>query len=190
MLRIAHQGTETAISHDDLLENASRSNVVAAALCYRMMGWMFSVLSPGSPLEPSGVVFRVAFNGPGIIDCLELVTKAKSDNRLQFDPSCAPPDAPSAPVGQFYFEASYGDRSCSVYPDPSIFPPRFVDQVRRFQDGGGTATEQSDYQRMKEAFAARILATPIDRLFRTRVWSGRTAIDPIECYSRPDRRNP
>ena len=177
MLHVAHQGTTIAVDHDDLLKHTGRKNIVAAALCYRMMDWMFATLSPGSPPERSKLVFRVAFDGPGILDCLELVTGARSDRRIHFDPRCAEPGAPPAPVGQFYFEASYGERSCSVYPNRSIFPPRFVDQVRRFQEGGGTATEQSAYQQMKEAFAARILATPVDGLFRTRVWSDRSAIE-------------
>ena len=180
MLRVAHQGTEIAIGHDDLLRHTTGKNVVAAALCYRMMNWMFSALSPESPPERSRLLFRIAFDGPGIIDCLELVTGAKSDRRIRFDPHCAPPDAPPAPAGQFYFDASYGDRSCSAYPDRSVFPPSFVDQVRRFQDGGGTAAEQSAYQHMKEGFAAQILKTPVDSLFRTRVWSDGAAADRIQ----------
>ena len=171
MLRVAHRGSEISISHDDLLEYTGRTNIIAAALCYRLMHWMFSVLSPGAPPERTQITFRIAFDGPGILDCLELVTGAKPDHRIHVDPLCAAPDAPPAPLGRFYFEATYGERSCSAYPNRSIFPPGFVDQVRRFQDGGGTQAEQSAYQHMKRAFATRILNTPVGGLFRTRAWS-------------------
>lgn len=180
MLRVAHRGSEISISHDDLLEHTSLNNVVAAALCYRLLHWMFSVLSPGKPPERSKIVFRVAFDGPGIIDCLELATGAKSDHRIHFDPRCAQPGAPLAPVGRFYFEATYNGRSCSAYPNPSIFPPGFVDKVRRFQEGGGTDSEQTAYQHMKQAFAARILKAPVGGLFYTRVWSERARVTPVD----------
>ncbi len=176
MLRVAHHGSEIGFSYDDLLDYASRSNVVAAALCYRLLHWMFSGLSPGAPPERARIVFRVAFDGPGIIDCLGLVTGAKSDHRIHFDPRCAEPDAPLAPVGRFYFEATYGQWSCSAFPNPSIFPRGFVDRIRRSQDGSGTEAEQSAFRHMKQAFAARILNTPVGGLFYTRVWPERADV--------------
>lgn len=171
MLRVTRGGAIRAFRHADLLGHTGTANVVAAALCYRLMGWMFPALSPDGPPEACGLVFRVGFPGPGILDCLDLVTAARTDGRIAVDPDRAPPDAPPAPGGRFHFEADYGPRACAVHPQRSVFPPRFVDQVRRFQDGGGTAAEQAAYRRMKEAFAERLLAAPDEDLFSARVWS-------------------
>ena len=51
MLHIRHDGSEIAIGHDDLLKYTGRKNIIAAALSYRLMKWMFSVLSPDAPPE-------------------------------------------------------------------------------------------------------------------------------------------
>jgi hypothetical protein len=179
MLHVAHEGTEIAVGHEDLLKYTGRKNVIAAALCYRLMKWMFSVLSPGQAPERSMLNFRIAFNGPGIIDCLEVVTRAQSQHRILFDPFIARPEAPPAPTGKFYFEASYGEQFCSALPRAENFPPDFVDQVNKFQEGGGTAAEQAAYLRMKEKFAARILTMPVEKLFRTWIWNEQV-IDPVK----------
>lgn len=167
MLQISDHQAVRLISHAALLQHAGDRNIVAAALCYRVLGWMLPVLSPRSPPRQSGLHFRVAFGGPGILDCLRLV----AGERVHVDPSCAPLDAPEAPEGRFYFEAAYGARLCSVYPRRAIFPRNFLDQVARFQEGGGTPSQQSAYQRVKRAFAGRLLARPAEDLFQTRVWS-------------------
>ncbi|MCG8509619.1 MAG: hypothetical protein MI741_10380 [Rhodospirillales bacterium] len=179
MLHVAHEGTEIVIGHEDLLKYTGRHNVIAAALSYRLLKWMFSVLSPVIPPERSRLNFRIAFDGPGIIDCLEVVTRAQSQHRIHFDPLCARPEAPSAPNGKFYFEASYGEQFCAAYPRPNIFPANFVEKVELYQEGGGTAAEQAAYLRMKDRFAARILAMPLEQLFRIWVWEEQI-IDPAK----------
>jgi|GEM_PF-103808 len=170
MLHVRHEGAEIVIGHDDLLKYTGRKNIVAAALTYRLMKWMFSVLSPDEPPERSNLFFRVAFGGPGIIDCLEMVTRAQSENRLMVDPYCALEEAPKAIGGHFYFEASYGEQFCSAHPKAEIFPPDFIECVCLYQDGGGTATEQAAYLRMKENFAAKMLMMPIEALFSRWEW--------------------
>ncbi len=171
MLQILEDRAVVALTHADLLACAGPENIVAAALCYRVVGWMLPALSPGAPPERSRLTFRVAFGGPGILACLRLVSGAETDDRVRVDPTCAPSDAPEAPEGRFYFEGGYGERFCSAYPLPAVFPRNFLDQVARFQEGGGTPSQQSAYQRVKRAFASRILARPTEILLRTRVWS-------------------
>ena len=182
MLLVRHDGAEIAIGHDDLLKYTGRKNIIAAALSYRLMKWMFSVLSPDAPPERSLVNFRIAFGGPGIIDCLEMATRAQSENRLIVDPLCGFPDAPPAPDGRFYFEASYGNQFCSAFPRAEVFPPDFVELVCLYQEGGGTPSEQAAYLRMKNSFAARILMTPTDALFSQWTWEEQAfeAMQPVQ----------
>lgn len=170
MLHVRHKGAELTIGHDDLLKYTGRKNIVAAALTYRLMKWMFSVLSPDEPPERSNLHFRIAFGGPGIIDCLEMATRAQSENRLVVDPYCMVAEAPKAPDGHFYFEASYGGLFCSAFPRQTVFPPDFVERVCLYQEGGGTEAEQTAYLRMKQNFSARILMMPVEGLFRRWVW--------------------
>lgn len=170
MLHVRHNGTEIAVGHDDLLKYTGRQNIIAAAMSYRLMKWMFSVLSPDQPPERSNLRFRLGFGGPGLIDCFEMATRAQSEGRLSVDVNCALREAPPAPEGRFYFEASYGEKHCAAHPRAEIFPPDFVECVCLYQEGGGTAHEQDAYLRMKQDFAARILMSPAEALFCRWVW--------------------
>jgi hypothetical protein len=170
MLRICHQGADLVIGHDDLLKYTGRKNIIAAALSYRVLKWMLPTLSPDRPPERRHLLFRLGFAGPGLIDCFEMATRAQSDGRLTVDPDGAPPEAPPAPSGRFYFEGTYRERGCSAFPLPGFFPPDFVQLVCLYQEGGGTRSEQAAYLAMKEDVAATILMAADNDLFSRWVW--------------------
>lgn len=171
MLRVRHRGSNLVIGHDDLLKYTGRKNIIAAALSYRVLKWMFAALSPEEPPERDDLRFRLGFAGQGIIDCFEMAARAKTDGRLVVDPHGVPMEAPAAPGGRFYFEGTCRRRGCAVFPYADFFPPDFVEWVCLYQEGGGTRQEQAAYLAMKEEVAATILMAENDHLFNCETWT-------------------
>jgi len=170
MLRVRHHGCDLIIGHDDLLKYTGRKNIIAAALSYRVLKWMFATLSPETPPEREDLRFRLGFAGPGIVDCFEMATRAQTEGRLVVDPHGAPAAAPAAPSGRFYFEGTYRRSGCAVFPYAEFFPPDFVELVSLYQEGAGTRDEQAAYLAMKEDVATSILMAEGDDLFSRETW--------------------
>lgn len=159
-----HDGI-VAIGRDDLVRYAGPGQVVASALCLRLFARAFAELSPERPPARDDIRVLTAFPGDGVLDGIEMITRARTRGRLVVDTAAGPPEAPPAIVGRFWFEVAVGPHARGYRLADGLFTPAFVDQIVRLQDGGGTADERAAYQVAKHALIGRLLGTPDDVLF-------------------------
>lgn len=162
---VADQDGLVAIGRDDLVRYAGPSQIVASALVLRLFARAIADLSPDAPPHRDDIRVLVAFPGDGILDCVEMISRARTRGRLTIDIEAGPPEALPSIVGRFYFEVAVGDRRRGYWLRPGYFTDAFVAQIRRHQDGAGTPEELDDYQIAKHALIGRLLGAPDAALF-------------------------
>jgi hypothetical protein len=167
-ITVADQDGLVAIGRDDLVRYAGPSQIVASALMLRLFARAFADLSPDAPPARDAIRVLVAFPGDGILDCVEMITRARTRGRLVLDETAGPPEALPSIVGRFYFEVEIAGRRRGYTLKPGFFSDSFVAQIRRHQDGSGTAEELADYQIAKHALIGKLLGSPDDALFSAR----------------------
>mgnify|MGYP001338072509 CR=1 FL=1 len=162
---VADRDGVMAIGRDDLIRYAGAEQIVASALCLRLFALAFADLSPAAPPRRDGIQVLVGFPGDGILDCVEMITRARTKGRLTIDTDAGPPHVPPALVGRFYWEIRIGDRACGYSLREGYFTPEFTEQVRRHQSGEGAPEELARYQQAKHALIGRLLGAAPDDLF-------------------------
>lgn len=168
MIKIRDYDDVLRIAHQNLLNYTGYGNLVAAALVYRLFEIGIEALSPDGPPDRRSFVIRSAFNGPGVLDGIEYVTRARSEDRLIIEPEIGPGHAPSSPFGRFYFELYLRNRGCALVLKDGFFTPDFAAQVQQYLDGNQTPAQRADYRQAREKLADRILTAPADDLFDRR----------------------
>lgn len=151
------------LTRKDLLKYSTQANVIAAALMIRVSSFAFNLLSPQGPVERRKLFWRLGFPGPGILDCVELISHAVRESRCLQQPVYNHPDAPFSVDGQFLFEISYDNKTIVVWPDKDVFDDEFRTQVRTWQDELPSAERQAflDYKAKK---VEQIMTLPDDKL--------------------------
>jgi hypothetical protein len=97
---VADQDGQVAIGRDDLVRYAGPAQIVASALCLRLFARALEDLSLGVPPHRDSIRVLVAFPGDGILDCIEMITRARTRGHLIIDTEAGPADAPLARVGR------------------------------------------------------------------------------------------
>lgn len=164
-LVVAEREGELALGRDDLLKYAGPSHIVACALSFRLFQRAFRDLSPGKPPMRGSISVRTAFPGEGVLDCIEMIARARTRGRLMIDTSLGPDEAPPAPEGRLYFEIAIGSNALAYWPKPGFFDDPFVDMVIRYQNGAGSMAERQAYFEFKHATIARLMSASDDALF-------------------------
>lgn len=166
-LTVRDQDGLVAIGRDDLVRYAGPGQIVATALCFRLFARAFADLSPAEPPYRDSIRVLVGFPGPGILDCIEMITRARTRDRLTIDTDAGPPEALPAIIGRFYFEIAVGTAVRGYRLAEGYFTEAFVEQIRRHQDGQGTIAELAAYQTAKHVLIGRLLGAADEALFHS-----------------------
>lgn len=160
---VTDQDGEIELSYADLLKYATQANVIASALMIRVCGLAFRLLSPDAPVQRRKLYWRLGFPGPGLVDCVEMISHAAREGRCLQQPEHHHPHAPFSINGQFVFEISYGDKTIVIWPDKSVFDDEFRKQVSAWQEEPASAERQAflDYKMRK---VETILSLPEEKL--------------------------
>ncbi len=172
MIELLDHDDVLRFSHRQLLNYTGYGNRIAAVIIYRMFKTVLTYLCPRHPVDRRSFLIRSAFTGSGIIDGIEFITRAESENRLEYINDLIPTDVPDSPLGSFYFEFYLRNRGCSLTLNPVYFPKSFADEVGRALDGVQTQEEQTRYDQTREDMAERILDAPEETLFTCRTIEG------------------
>jgi len=154
---------ETAIhiSYDDILKYHGRSYIAGVALAYKMMELAFDFFQVSELLSRKYIQFRIGVYGPGIIDAIEMVTRAKTHNRMIIDQNIAKyidaPEAADGYGGKYYFEIFYRTRKISLSLKKGIIPQEFITISNKFHDGSITEGETIRLKELKEEIAGFIM---------------------------------
>ena len=117
---VRDQDGDITLTRQDLLKYTTNANVIAAALMIRVSRYAFSLLSPQRPVMRRELYWSLGFPGPGIVDCVEILSHAVREGRCLQNPTLRHPDAPFSLGGQFIFEISYRGKTLVVWPDKSV----------------------------------------------------------------------
>lgn len=128
---------DIVLTREDLLKYASKENVIASALMIRLCRFAFEKLSPNASVHRRELYWQVGFPGPGILDCVEMISHAVRDGRCLQNPTLSHPqaNAPASLVGSFLFEIRYRSQTLTVWPDASVLDDEFRQQVSAMAGG-------------------------------------------------------
>lgn len=167
-IAVAEPEGDLYFGRDDLLKYAGPSQLIASALVLRLLARAFADLSPDAPPRRDTIRVLTAFPGEGVIDSIELVTRARTQGRLTIATEAGPSEAPPALPGRFYFEIRIGARGRAYWPAPGYFTDEFRELVTRHQDGSGSPAELEAYLAYKHRLIGRLLGAPDGELFHSR----------------------
>ena len=127
VLRIKDRGTILEIGFEDLLKYHGRFYIGGVALAFKLLELAFRELTPNAipDRERIGFTSGLGVHGPGVIDAVEMVTRAKTRGQLISDtdavqekPGIVAPEG----TGKYYFEIRYGDQNIGLAVKPGIIP--------------------------------------------------------------------
>lgn len=163
-IEVADQDGVISITRHDLLKYTSFGNVIAAALMIRVSKLAFSLLSPDQPVERKRLYWTLGFCGPGILDCVEMISHAVREGRCLQKPTLDHPHAPHSIGGQFLFDISYNGQTVRLWPSAAVFDDEFRRQVLAWQDQPDSEGRKAFLQ-YKEGKVKQILALSDEELF-------------------------
>lgn len=156
-ITVADQDGEITISRTDLLKYTSYANVIAAALTIRVCHLAFAKLSPDQTIQRKKLYWRLGFPGPGLVDCVEMISHAVREGRCLQRPEHHHPQAPFSLNGQFVFDIGYEDKTIRIWPNPAIFDDEFRAQVSTWQEQPDSA-QRDAYKAYKAKKVEQIMS--------------------------------
>ncbi|QDR82408.1 hypothetical protein [Sporomusa termitida] len=158
-----------AITFQDMVKYHGREFIGGVALAFKLLELAFSQLSPAEPPAREKFAILIGVQGPGIIDGLEMVTRAKSRAAMLVDPQTAStkaaPDAADGCGGRYYFEITYHHRQRIYSLKHGLLPAEFITLAYKTHDGTLTAAEATRLALLKEEIAGFLLSRPAAALF-------------------------
>lgn len=158
-----------AISFQDMVKYHGREFIGGVAMAFKLLELAFSQLSPAEPPAREKITVLIGVQGPGIIDGLEMVTRAKSRAAMLVDPQTAAgtaaPDAADGCGGRYYFEITYQNSKRLYSLKHGLLPAEFITLAYKTHDGTLTAAEGARLALLKEEIAEFLLARPAAALF-------------------------
>lgn len=171
IIQIHDQQDILGFSFDDLVKYHGRFNIGGVAMAFRVLAEGISRLSPTAAPERSQIAFKSGLGekGTGVIDAVELVTRAKTRGKLTLEqswldgkPGPATPDG----RGKYYFELSIDDNQLGFELQSGLIPTEFIELINKLHAQTITEPEQQRLRQIKEYLALTILAAPFTDLFK------------------------
>lgn len=157
------------ITFQDMAKYHGREFIGGVALAFKLLELAFDQLSPAEPPAREKFSILIGVQGPGIIDGVEMVTRAKSRAAMIIDPQTAStkpaPDAADGCGGRYYFEIMYNNRKHNYSLKHGLLPAEFITLAYKTHDGTLTDAEATRLARLKEEIAGFLLARPAASLF-------------------------
>ncbi|CUH97394.1 hypothetical protein P22_3522 [Propionispora sp. 2/2-37] len=168
MLCVKDHDSLLYITYEDIIKYHGRTFIAGAAMAYKLLELVTAVLG-GGVLARDKFRIVLAVQGPGIIDAVEMATRAKTLRTLSVDQQIArEKDAPAAADGRngkYYFKVTYEGRRMSVWLRYGFVPQEFLDLAAKTHDGTITAAELVRLQQLKEEIAAVVVSRQAQELF-------------------------
>jgi hypothetical protein len=166
---VRDQETIIPISYQEMLKYHGCSFVAGVAMAYKMLELALSCLSGGEIVSRDKISILLGVDGPGIIDGIEMVTRANTQGRLTVDPRIArdkdAPDAADGRGGKYYFEVICNEKKISLALKHGLIPSEFIDLSYKVHAGTITAEEAIQLQKLKEILADLLMASDPSDLF-------------------------
>lgn len=164
---------DVTLTRDDLLKYTP-SNVIAASLMIRVTRLAFTLLSPEQPVMRRQLYWRLGYPGPGLLDCVELISHAVREGRCLQQPDLQQEGAPASLKGHFIFDVGYHTRWLRLWPSASVFDDTFRHWVSTWESR--TTPGRESYLAYKAQKAHEIMTADDATLLRWR-WLTRMDAD-------------
>lgn len=169
VLCVRDQETVIQIAHQEMLKYHGSSFVAGVAMAFKMLELALSCLAGGEIVPRDKISILLGVDGPGIIDGIEMVTRANTQGRLTVDPQIArdkdAPDAADGRGGKYYFEVRCNEKMISLALKHGLIPSEFIDLSYKVHAGTITPGEMLKLQILKKETAAFLMASSSDDLF-------------------------
>jgi hypothetical protein len=157
------------ITYEDMVKYHGRFHIGGVALAFRVLEMAFSLLLPdGIPeREKIGFLSGVGSDGRGIIDGVEMVTRARSRGRMVLDlEAVRDKAAPKAPNGGcYYFEVDYDGRKVGLALKPGLISSEFTDLSRQAKTGTISADDMQRLRLLREELAQFLMSREPQAIF-------------------------
>lgn len=166
---VRDQETVIAISYPEMLKYHGRAYVAGVAIAYKLLESALPSLAGKEIMPRDKISILLGVNGPGIIDGIEMVTRANTQGRLTVDQRIAfdkdAPDAADGKGGKYYFEVACKGKKVSLTLKHGLIPAEFIELSHKVYAGTITAEEAIKLQKLKEEIAAFLMASAAGDLF-------------------------
>lgn len=171
LIQVRDQQDILGFRFDDLVKYHGRFNIGGVAMAFRVLAEGFARLSPDAVPERSQIAFKSGLGekGTGVIDAVEMVTRAKTRGRLTLEQTwLADKPGPATPDsrGKYYFELTVDDKQLGFELRSGLIPAEFIELTRKLHAETITEHEQQRLRQIKEYLALTILAAPFSDLFQ------------------------
>lgn len=163
-IRIKDHGRLLVLDYEHFLAYHGSGALAGAAIGFRAMEYAGMVLSRAKMWDRKNLSVTTWHGGPGVRDAIEYVTRCVTRGKFHVDAEHAK-DNPCASQVAFHFAVSDGWQQVVITMRTGVVARKFLDAVRRFQDGGGTGMERKEFETLKAEVAAKVMAKPLEELF-------------------------
>ncbi len=157
------------ISFLDMLKYHGREFIAGVALAFKLLELAFQELSPAKTPSRETFSIMLGVQGPGIIDGIEMVTRARSRGTLIVNPKAAfskdAPDAADGYGGKYYFEIEYAAKKLIIPLKHELLPPEFITLAYKTHDGTLTEADELRLRSLKEEIAELLMSGKAEVLF-------------------------
>ncbi|MBS3886034.1 MAG: hypothetical protein KGZ41_08255 [Dethiobacter sp.] len=166
---VKDQETVIAISYPEMLKYHGRAYLAGVAMAFKLLELALSILAGEEIIPRDKISILLAVNGPGIIDGIEMVTRANTHGRLTVDQMISfeqeAPDAADGGGGKYYFEVAASEKKVSLKLKHGLIPAEFIELSYKVHAGTITMAETIMLQKLKEEIAAFLMASAAGDLF-------------------------
>lgn len=167
--RIIDRDIMLNISYEDMIKYHGRFNIGGVAISYKVLELAFSKLSPEQipAREKINFVSGMGLAGMGLIDGVEMVTRAWTRGRMKADDKLATriPALDLPDGGKYYYEMEYEGRKIAMALKDGLIPEEFMVLTRKAKAGKINPEEAQRLQVVKEDIAAALMSTDPEELF-------------------------
>lgn len=160
-IEVREQRAAVAFSFDEMLRYSGPGSPGGVALGFKVMERAFPLLERDGLVERREVVVTTAFDGPGVRDACELVTRALTEGRYVVDPGLERPER-GPTLRAFCFRVGYRGRTA-----PLVLREGYVSDelVRLAQSPELSGKEEQRFTVVKRALADRLMAADAADVF-------------------------
>lgn len=168
VISVKDHDTILHITYQDMIKYHGRSFIAGVAIAFKLMELVAYMLADGE-LCRDKISVTLAVNGPGIIDGIEMVTRAKSRGMLAVAQRIAQgkdaPDAADGEGGRYYFEFTYNGKNMAIFLKAGLITPEFLNLAAKTHNDTITVSEEKRLQQIKEELAELIMGKKARDIF-------------------------
>lgn len=150
-----------AFSIDDMLNYSGPGSPGGVAHGFKVLERGLPLLDPSGPLQRREISVRTPFEGPGVRDAVELVTRAATCGRYVVEPSLARTER-GPTMERFVFELGYRDRTVTLIVCDGVVPDEFIELATT---EGLSQEQQVRFAQLKLEVLDRVMGLPADEVY-------------------------